>query len=78
MSSEFDTSGIARGLSEELSRGQWALLAAQTSLTTKMSGGLGLLGTLKRKVMESKAEVEKWKKTVEEASWKTKVGKNET
>jgi len=37
-----------------------------------MSGGLGLLCTLKRKIIESKAEVEKWKKTVEEASWKTK------
>jgi len=37
-----------------------------------MSGGLGLLATLKRKIIESKAEVEKWKKTVEEASWKTK------
>ena len=42
-----------------------------------MSGGLGLLGTLKRKIIESKAEVEKWKKTVEEASWKIKVGKKE-
>ena len=46
-----------------------------SNLTTTMSGGLGLLGTLKRKIIESKAEVEKWKKTVEEASWKTKVGK---
>ena len=39
-----------------------------------MSGGLGLLDTLKRKLVENKAEVEKWKKTVEEASWKIKVG----
>jgi len=37
-----------------------------------MSGGLGLLSTLKRKIIENKAEVEKWKKTVEEASWKIK------
>ena len=46
-----------------------------SNLATAMSGGLGLLGTLKRKIIESKAEAEKWKKTVEEASLKTKVGK---
>lgn len=37
-----------------------------------MSGGLGLLDTLKRKLVENKAEVEKWKQTVEEANWKIK------
>ena len=46
-----------------------------STLATAMSGGLGLVGTLKRKIIESKAEVDKWKKTVEEASWKSKVGK---
>ena len=45
-----------------------------SNLANTMSGGFGLLGTLKRKIIESKAEVEKWKKTVEEASWKIKVG----
>lgn len=43
-----------------------------SNLATTMSGGLGLLDTLKRKLVENKAEVEKWKKTVEEASWKIK------
>jgi len=37
-----------------------------------MSGGLGLLDTLKRKLVENNAEVEKWKKTVVEASLKIK------
>merc|ERR1719167_1932816 len=37
-----------------------------------MSGGLGLMDTLKRKLVENKAEGEKWKNSVEEASWKIK------
>ena len=45
-----------------------------SNLATTMSGGLGLLDTLKRKLVENKAEVEKWKQTAEEASWKIKVG----
>ena len=40
-----------------------------------MSRGTSLMDTLKRKLVENKAEVEKWKKTAEEASWKIKVGK---
>jgi len=35
-----------------------------------MSGGLDLLDTLKRKLVENNAEVEKWKKTVVEATLK--------
>ena len=33
------------------------------------------MDTLKRKLVENKAEVEKWKNSVEEASWKIKVSK---